>query len=1381
TLNSSITIPATASLGNYKIRIGGSDYNHASGNHDPCYTGVFGAFEDYTLNVTPAPSCVQPTIDSTANLTQTSIDLHWTTGGATNWVVEYGAAGFLPGTGAGTEVPVATTASESLSGLTSSTAYEWYVRDFCGGTDSSAWAGPNSFYTGYCLPASSGSASYLDGFTTTNGTTNISNLATGFTTGGYADYFSAHSVSVPASLSFDFATTIVGGTLGTSIWIDWNNDLVFDASEKVFNTTTYQNDQTGTISVPITTPVGDYAMRVMVDWNASNPSNPCRQTSRMEAEDYKLTVLAVPPCANPNIDSVSNITQTSADLFWTTGGSSNWDIEWGASGFTQGSGTMISNTATNPYNLTGLSAATSYDFYVRDICASDTSVWDGPFTFLTLCPVAYAAPFCEGFEGGSINCWGNETATDQFDWTVNSGGTTSGGTGPSAANGGSQYVYTETSSPIVNGDIAILYSVAVDLTALTTPAIDFYYHMYGAGMDTDGTFSVDVSTDGTTWVNLFTKMGNQGNQWNNGYVEMPAYAGDTVIFRFSGIVSSAGTAYENDFALDDFCVIEALPCPGAPSDLSVSNVTAMAADLHWISNFSATDYVVEWDTFGFVQGTGFDFEVNTDTFTSITGLAAQTQYQFYVRDLCGVADSSNWAGPFTFETPCAVYTPDYMEDFTTFVPNCWEKYTDGTSLTGPTGPGSGSWFADGFANNGFSGAAKINIYGSTAQSDWLVSPTFDLSAGGYQLAFDVAGAEFGSSTLPAAMGSDDTLALMKSVDGGATWAYEKMWTQGSEPSLAGDRETFMLGTGANTVFAFYGNNGSTSGGDNDLFFDNFVICTPVINATPVDTSFCDGDSIVLANGNSVLTAGMYNDTLIAVSGCDSIFTYNVTVLMPSTSTVDTVVCQGTPLTLPGGTMVSSGGSYDEVYTNAAGCDSTVTYNVTMNVATSSSQDVHLCDGATFTLPLSGTVVSAANSYIETTPNAAGCDSVITYHVTTGASTSQTLNVSFCAGDSVMLADGTYASAAGTMMVTTTNASGCDDVITYNVTENAVATGSVTASICMGDSYMFDGNMLTTAGTYTMVTTGANSCDSTVTLTLTVNMPTSSSMNAAICMGNTYMFDGNALTTAGTYTMVTPGSNTCDSTVTLTLVVNASSSSSISASICNGDSYMFDGNALTTAGTYTANETNAAGCDSTTTLTLTVDMTADETRSESICNGDTYEFGTQMLTTAGTYTETFTNANGCTYDVTLTLAVNNATSTTEEVALCGDVTEYTLANGTVVTEAGVYTAITPNANGCDNIITYNVSTCVGIFDVENAIGMLAYPNPSVDVLNIEFSEKLSNNNSVMILNVLGQAVYSVENTSDLKLVINTSEFTSGVYYINVTSDNKTSVKSITVSK
>jgi hypothetical protein len=91
-------------------------------------------------------------------------------------------------------------------------------------------------------------------------------------------------------------------------------------------------------------------------------------------------------CPEPNGLSATTTSASSADLSWTAGGTETaWDLQYGNSGFVLGNGT-IDSVSSNPYSLTGLSPSTSYDVYIKGICApGDTSSWAGPFTFVTSC------------------------------------------------------------------------------------------------------------------------------------------------------------------------------------------------------------------------------------------------------------------------------------------------------------------------------------------------------------------------------------------------------------------------------------------------------------------------------------------------------------------------------------------------------------------------------------------------------------------------------------------------------------------------------------------------------------------------------------------------------------------------------------------------------------------------------------------------------------------------------------------------------------------------------------------------------------------------------------------------------------------------------------
>lgn len=148
-------------------------------------------------------------------------------------------------------------------------------------------------------------------------------------------------------------------------------------------------------------------------------------------EVYGTEVAAT--CPFPSTLAVTNITDISASLGWTeTGSATTWNIEYGVTGFTQGAGTAVNGTTTNPYALAGLTANTTYDFYVQSDCGGSQSLWAGPFTFSTLaCAIAnqcdyvidFTDTYGDGWNGAALNIMQNGVSMGQFTLAAGSAGT----------------------------------------------------------------------------------------------------------------------------------------------------------------------------------------------------------------------------------------------------------------------------------------------------------------------------------------------------------------------------------------------------------------------------------------------------------------------------------------------------------------------------------------------------------------------------------------------------------------------------------------------------------------------------------------------------------------------------------------------------------------------------------------------------------------------------------------------------------------------------------------------------------------------------------------------------------------------------------------------
>jgi hypothetical protein len=137
-----------------------------------------------------------------------------------------------------------------------------------------------------------------------------------------------------------------------------------------------------------------------------------------------VVVDAGPSCLVPSGFAPGTVTSTSFEVLWTdtNPGTPTWEIEWGAEGFTQGTGTSVTGLTSTSYNFMGLTADTTYDFYIRTNCggAEGDSDWAGPISFATLFDCStYGLPYNENFDNPSAftSCFTTEDVDgDTLSW-----------------------------------------------------------------------------------------------------------------------------------------------------------------------------------------------------------------------------------------------------------------------------------------------------------------------------------------------------------------------------------------------------------------------------------------------------------------------------------------------------------------------------------------------------------------------------------------------------------------------------------------------------------------------------------------------------------------------------------------------------------------------------------------------------------------------------------------------------------------------------------------------------------------------------------------------------------------------------------------------------
>ncbi|MBR6133038.1 MAG: fibronectin type III domain-containing protein, partial [Bacteroidales bacterium] len=245
----------------------------------------------------------------------------------------------------------------------------------------------------------------------------------------------------------------------------------------------------------------------------------------------------------------------------------------------------------------------------------------------------------------------------------------------------------------------------------------------------------------------------------------------------------------------------------------------------------------------------------------------------------------------------------------------------------------------------------------------------------------------------------------------------------------------------------------------------------------------------------------------------------------------------------------------------------------------------------------------------------------------------------------------------------------DSVQYITITQHPVTYATERRTAC--DSYTWGLNGETyydSTSNETYVSQDQYGCDSIVTLTLIINHSSSNFIETTVCDTYTWIANNAAQTEIGTYT-ATPNDTLryeyisdegCPSTDVLVLTVNHNTSTKYTVDEC--DSYTWengDGLTYTASGVYTYDYNTTDGCPSTDTLDLTIRNNSNQTINKVVCDSYTWTAADggngETYTADTTVTYEYAAANGCPSINTLNLTVNTNAGSTEDVAICDSYT------------------------------------------------------------------------------------------------------------------------------
>ena len=384
------------------------------------------------------------------------------------------------------------------------------------------------------------------------------------------------------------------------------------------------------------------------------------------------------------------------------------------------------------------------------------------------------------------------------------------------------------------------------------------------------------------------------------------------------------------------------------------------------------------------------------------------------------------------------------------------------------------------------------------------------------------------------------------------------------------------------------------------------------------------------------------------------------------------------------------GDYEYVTSNAAGCDSIVTLHLTVNKSVYlNMRGIEVCDSYMW----GDTLIETSGTYTRRLHTINGCDSIVTQTIIVNHSTTEVVRVT--AYDRYEWLDGVEytASIVGPEFVLH-NQAGCDSILKLDLTIRHLLKDTVREAVCSTElPFVWRGQPYSETGLYTTDTLPGAEVDTLHTLALTVHYPSATDTFATAC--EAFFWYGETYSTSGEYNHTLLNGAGCDSVVTLHLTIHHPVSLTLpDTTVCETDfgyEYIWGDTIIRDAGTYTRYLKTKVGCDSIVTQTVHFsEMTYGE-RTVTAYDSYTTNMGITYRTSQHGPIEYYTNAAGCDSVVTLDLYIRHLQVVdTFPISVCSSELPF-VWYGKSLTEAGIYTTDTIEGEAVNAIYMDTVHT------------------------------------------------------------------------------------------
>lgn len=652
-----------------------------------------------------SPPCKEPVNLQIEKYEDNFVNLSWNNSqnsNATQWQIEYGPEGFA--LGSGTQIS-ASTNNFTIQNLTPSTSYDFYVRSVCG-TSNSEWSSKVNCKT-RCEAKTAGYTTSFEG----------DNLSTGNSC--WRRLYPKSRSHIPDS----FITVMQpmnnpsaqNGTAGVMIWghpnstapthlerifvspriADLNNQkiisfwmLIQAGSMESITIGTLSDPDDSTTFTPFRQLLPPFNasqwVKVIVDFSSYTLSDQfigirqksgANSSARLYFDNFSYYEN---PCLQPNVLGSEQISATAVKLNWQSNDPTitEWQIEYGVSGFTPGNGIVV-NVNSNPFVLNGLQENLTYVYRVRNICANNSVNWSSWYTFKTACLVT--APFTENFDQYTVLDEFYIENPQSFCWTPKR---------ETIVTSGLNLLYLNNINS--NPNAAFITSANNSNDFFVSPLITnfnsnkrlrfwAYRQIYQSDNSTIvvGTMKNPMDTSTFTPITSFqiSPTDFSGREFN---VDFSNYTGDNKHIAFQvNHDPTIPNPLRNKVYIDNV-IVDDIPQCREPLNFQSNYTSSTSTVLSWSNLNGTSSFLIEYGPNGFTLGNGIQTTTNNNSIT-ISNLIPNTTYVFYIKSICGNG-SSSFSNPLKIKTPCAPLNLPWSENFNNLpiygmnnIPTCFTR------------------------------------------------------------------------------------------------------------------------------------------------------------------------------------------------------------------------------------------------------------------------------------------------------------------------------------------------------------------------------------------------------------------------------------------------------------------------------------------------------------------------------------------------------------------------------------------------------------------------------------------------------------------------------------------------------------------------------------